>query len=83
MDTSKICEVSLLCSDYYIRAQLIKRGKSCCEQKNYSTKGNAGIEDTANSQVFTAEYKVCKPYNYGRFSGNEFSNPKNIRRLFY
>ena len=58
MDTSKICEVSLLCSDYHIRTQLISRGKSCCEQKNDCIKGNAGIEDMANSQIFTAEYKV-------------------------
>ena len=39
-------------------------------KKNDCIKGNAGIEDTGNSQnsillLLVNEYKVCKDYNYG------------------
>ena len=54
-------------------------------KKNYCTKGNAGIEDMANSQnnILLLNTKYANIIIMATYSGNEFSTPKNIRRLFY
>ena len=54
-------------------------------KKNDCTKGNAGIEDTANSQnnILLLNTKYANITIMISYSSNEFSNPKNKKRLFY